>query len=114
MLGILPHAPAGVVNASARLVLFGPDPGVGANSDGLPGLEAVRKIVGAFVVWGLVACVAGLLISAAVWALSSMSGNYHHAGKGKIGVLVSAGAAILIGGANTIIKFFGDIGSGIS
>ena len=42
-----------------------------------------------------IAALAGLIISAAVWALSSHAGNYHHAGMGKRGTLISAGAALL-------------------
>lgn len=114
MLWLLAHAPSTVIAASALLVRLGPDPGINPNSDGLPGLGELRRLVGAGVTWGLVLCVAGMVISAAVWALSSFSGNYHHASKGKVGLLVASGAAILIGGASTIIKFFGDIGSRIS
>jgi len=39
------------------------------NPDGLPGLTQLREIVGALLTWGLVACVAGLVISAIVWAV---------------------------------------------
>jgi len=41
------------------------------NPDGLPGLTQLREIVGALLTWGLVACVAGLVISAIVWAVGS-------------------------------------------
>ena len=89
------------------------DPGVSPNSDGLPGLTVVKQIVGALLTWGLLACVAGLVISVIVWALAHHSGNYHQASSGKTGVLVSAGGALLIGGANAIIGFFSTLGAGI-
>jgi hypothetical protein len=89
------------------------NPGISPNSSGLPGLGEVRKIVGALLTWGLVACVAGLVISAMVWAVASNAGNYHGTTKGKSGVLVSAVAAILIGGANAIITFFAAAGERI-
>ena len=89
------------------------NPGISPNGNGLPGLGEVRKIVGALLTWGLVACVAGLVISAMVWAVSSNAGNYHGTSKGKTGVLVSAAAAILIGGANAIIGFFAAAGQSI-
>jgi hypothetical protein len=89
------------------------NPGISPNSSGLPGLGEVRRIVGALLTWGLVACVAGLVISAMVWAISSNAGNYHGTSKGKTGVLVSAAAAILIGGANAIIGFFAAAGGRI-
>jgi hypothetical protein len=81
------------------------DPGITPNSSGLPGLPALRQLVGALLTFGLVACVAGFVISAATWALSSHSGNAHYAGKGKQGCLIAGGAAILIGSANAIIRF---------
>lgn len=89
------------------------NPNVSPNESGLPGLSVARKLVGALLTWGLVAAVAALAISSAYWAVSSNSGNYHGVGKGKQGVLVSAGAAILLGGANAIIAFFGGLGSEI-
>ncbi|WP_249051519.1 DUF6112 family protein [Cellulomonas fimi] len=89
------------------------DPGITPNTDGLPGLEVVRSIVGALLTWGLVACVAGLVISVIVWAVAHQQGNYSHASSGKTGVLVAAGGAILIGGANAIIGFFSGLGAGI-
>jgi hypothetical protein len=89
------------------------NPGISPNSNGLPGLGEVRRIVGALLTWGLVACVAGLVISAMVWAISSNAGNYHGTNKGKTGVLVSAVAALLIGGANAIIGFFAEAGQRI-
>ena len=46
------------------------DPGVTANQTGLPGLAVVKQIVGALLTWGLVACVAGLVVSVIVWALA--------------------------------------------
>ena len=90
------------------------DPGVSANEDGLPGLAVVRQIVGALLTWGLVACVAGLVVSVIVWALAHQQGNYQHAASGKTGVLVAAGGALLIGGANAIVGFFSGLGAGIS
>ena len=41
-------------------------------------------------------------------------GNYQHAASGKTGVLVAAGGALLIGGANAIVAFFSGLGAGIS
>lgn len=93
------------------LIVLADDPGVTANSSGLPGLTQLREIVGALLTFGLVACVAALVISAVVWGLGSNSGNPHMAGRGKSGVLVSAGAALLIGAANAIVTFFSNAGA---
>ena len=46
------------------------------------------------------------IISAAAWAMGSFGSNSHYAGKGKVGCLIAAGAAILIASANAIIRFF--------
>ncbi len=89
------------------------DPGVRPNGNGLPGLNVLQQVVGALLTWGLLACVAGLVVSVIVWALAHHQGNYAHASAGKTGVLVAAGGALLIGGANAIIGFFADLGAGI-
>jgi len=94
-------------------VLPAGDPGITPNQDGLPGLAVLRSIVGALLTWGLVACVAGLVISVIVWAVAHHQGNYSNASGGKTGVLVAAGGALLIGGANAIITFFSGLGAGI-
>lgn len=83
------------------------------NTTGLPGLAALESIVGALLTFGLIAAVAGVAISASAWAIGAHSSNPHVAGKGKSGVLVAGGAALLIGGANTIVTFFNNAGASI-
>ena len=90
-------------------IFYTQDPGVTPNSTGLPGLSALRQIVGALQTFGLVLCVAAFVIAAAAWAMGSFGNNSHYAGRGKLGCLISAGAAILIASANPIIKFFSGI-----
>ena len=63
----------------------------------------------AAICWG-----GGLLISAAVWALSSHSGNYHHASAGRRGTIIAAVAALLVGAAPAIIAFFQDLGATVN
>lgn len=94
-----------------RLALVARDPGVHPNNSGLPGLAQLRTIVGAMLTFGLVACVAALVVSAVVWGFGSNSGNPHLAGRGKTGVVVAAGAALLIGAANAIVTFFSNVGA---
>jgi hypothetical protein len=86
--------------------------GVGGepNPNGLPGSQALEKLVSGVAFWALLASLAGLLISAAVWALSSHSGNYHHTSLGRRGTIVSAVSAFLVGAAPAIIAFFQDLG----
>ncbi len=95
-----------IVVAATKL---GGDP----NAGGLPGSGALQSLVGGLAFWALLASLAGLIVSAAVWALSSHAGNYQHAGMGKRGTLISAAAALLIGAAPAIIAFFEDLGTSV-
>jgi hypothetical protein len=79
---------------------------VDPNSNGLPGVAAALRIVGALLTFGLIAAVAGIVIGAMVWAVGSHGANPHHASRGKTGVIVSSVAAVLVGSAETIVNFF--------
>jgi hypothetical protein len=79
---------------------------VDPNNNGLPGVNAALRIVGALLTFGLIAAVVGIAIGAIVWAVGSHASNPHHASRGKAGVLVSAAAAVLVGSAVTIVNFF--------
>lgn len=82
------------------------DVNVTPNDNGLPGIHTAMRIIGALLTFGLLAAVAGIAVGAIVWALGSHLSSPHHASRGKTGVLVSAGAAILIGSADAIVNFF--------
>ncbi len=102
-----------VVTYLTWTVLLGANPGINPNQNGLPGLSVVKQLVGALLTWGLIACVAGLVVSVIVWALGHHSGNFSQTAGGKTGVLVAVAGAVLIGGANAIIGFFSTLGAGI-
>ena len=68
------------------------------NDSGLPGIGQLRVIVGAVMTIGLILSVLALIVSAIVWAIATAHGNYATASKGRIGVLVAVGAAVLAGG----------------
>ncbi|KAA9393999.1 hypothetical protein FCK90_08725 [Kocuria coralli] len=80
------------------------------NDDGLPGIAQLRTIVGAVMTIGLILSVLALIISAIVWGFGANSSNPHLAGRGKVGVLVSCGAAVICGASVTLINFFWDVG----
>ena len=80
------------------------------NTDGLPGIAQLRTIVGAVMTVGLILAVLALIVSAIVWAMGTNSSNPHLAGRGKSGVLVALGAAVLCGGAVTLVNFFWNVG----
>ncbi|MFB7251224.1 DUF6112 family protein [Microbacterium sp. NPDC056234] len=80
------------------------------NDTGLPGIPALRTIVGAVMTVGLILSVLALIIAAVVWGFGANSSNPHLASRGKVGVLVSCGAAILCGAAVALINFFWNVG----
>ena len=83
------------------------------NNTGLPGIAELEHLVGAMLTLGLVAALAGLLISSIVWAVGSHSANPVLAGRGKTGVLVAFAAAALTGGAVALIDFFATAGGSL-
>ncbi|EYT55776.1 DUF6112 family protein [Microbacterium oxydans] len=83
------------------------------NSSGLPGIEQLRIIVGAVMTVGLILSVLALIVSAIIWAYGSNSSNPHLAGRGKIGVLISCGAAVVCGASVTLINFFWGVGQAV-
>lgn len=83
------------------------------NTDGLPGIEQLRVIVGAAMTVGLILAVLALIIAAVVWGYGANSSNPHLAGRGKVGVLVSCGAAIICGASVTLVNFFWNVGQSV-
>ncbi|MGB3373929.1 MAG: DUF6112 family protein [Microbacterium sp.] len=86
------------------------DIGITPNDSGLPGIAQLRTIVGAVMTIGLILSVLALIISAIIWGLGSNSSNPHLASRGKLGVLVSCGAAIICGASVTLVNFFWNVG----
>ncbi len=87
---------------------------INPNDSGLPGIAALRTIVGAVMTVGLILSVLALIISAVVWGFGANSSNPHLASRGKLGVLISCGAAIITGAAVTLINFFWNVGQTVS
>ena len=83
------------------------------NSSGLPGIDQLRIIVGAVMTVGLILSVLALIVSAIIWAYGSNSSNPPLAGRGKIGVLISCGAAVVCGASVTLINFFWGVGQAV-
>ena len=83
------------------------------NTSGLPGIDQLRIIVGAVMTVGLILSVLALIVSAIIWAYGSNSSNPHLAGRGKIGVLISCGAAVVCGASVTLINFFWGVGQAV-
>jgi MFS family permease len=82
----------------------------GAN---LPGYSELQHLANGLDGWALLAAVIGIIVGALVWAFGHYSQNYQQAYNGRRGVMVSALAGLLIGGAPHIIDFFVGQGAGI-
>ena len=67
-------------------------------------------VIGALLMIVLIASVLMLVISAAIWAISSTSGNPHTAMRARTGVWVALGAAILAGAATALMNFLLGVG----
>jgi len=76
------------------------------NATGLPGATQLEHLVGTLVVFGVVAGVAGVCISAIMLAVGHHSSNPQVASRGKTGILAAAACAILSGGAMVLTNFF--------
>lgn len=83
------------------------------NTSGLPGIAQLRTIVGAVMTVGLILAVLALIVAAIVWGFGANSSNPHLASRGKTGVLVALGTAVLCGGSVTFINFFWDVGQAV-
>lgn len=88
----------------------GNDVEVNPNPNKLPGGHVIQGLLDGLSGWALWGALAGVLISALVWAVGANAGNYHAAGKGKTGVLIALVAALLVGAGPTLINFFSDLG----
>lgn len=84
---------------------------VDPNTSGLPGIAELEHLVGALLTIALIASLAGLALSAIIWAVGNHSANPTLAGRGKSGVLVAFAAAALTGGAVALINFFAGAGA---
>lgn len=84
---------------------------VDPNTSGLPGIAELEHLVGALLTIALIASLAGLAMSAIIWAVGNHSANPTLAGRGKSGVLVAFAAAALTGGAVALINFFAGAGA---
>ncbi|WP_152363195.1 DUF6112 family protein [Microlunatus speluncae] len=86
------------------------DVNITPNDNGLPGIAQLRTIVGAVMTVGLILSVLAMIISAIVWGFGANSSNPNLAGRGKTGVLVSCGAAVICGASVALINFFWGVG----
>jgi hypothetical protein len=101
------------VLANAQLAIESAAVNVKPNPNGLPGTDALEKLIGGLANLALLACVAGVIIGAGQWALGSRSNNYSHTSDGKSKVLYGLLGAFVIGAGAALINFFYTSGSAV-
>jgi MFS family permease len=104
---VLIDSVAALVPARLADVVLNPDPSQ------LPGGGTLQQLTNGLGGWALVAALVGLLVGAAAWALGSHSQNYQQSFVGRRTVLISGLAALIIGGAPTLINFFFHTGTSL-
>ena len=77
----------------------------------LPGSNVLQQLINGAEAWALGICLLGAFVGAALWAVASHSQNHHYAGRGRMTALTSAGAALVIGAAPTMVNFFQHLGA---
>lgn len=102
-----------LANVMSAPLLVPMDINIDPNTNGLPGINQLRTIVGAVMTIGLILSVLALIVSAIVWGFGANSSNPHLASRGKVGVLVSCGAAVICGASVTLINFFWNVGQSV-
>ncbi|MFD9369263.1 DUF6112 family protein [Streptomyces sp. NPDC060020] len=85
--------------------------GVTPREGGLPGLDVLKNVISSINLFGIIAVVGALAISALVWAWGHHSGGHQAEVNGKKGTFVAAGCALLLGAANGIVAFFSAMGT---
>jgi type IV secretory pathway VirB2 component (pilin) len=79
----------------------------------IPGSVALQDLANGIGGWALIASMVGVVIGAVMWAFGHYSQNYQQAYNGRRGVVVSALAATLIGGAPYIVRFMLSMGTSL-
>lgn len=96
-----------------RLLLLAQNVDLDPNPKKLPGGHVLESLTDGIAGFGLIFCLIGLVVGAAMWGLGSTSSNYQQTLVGKRAFAVSAVAALLIGGAAAIINFFYGAGQNV-
>lgn len=87
------------------LLAQSPVPNVTPDGSKAPGGKGLQEAINVFGFYGLLAAIAGFLLSGAVWAVGGRGGNQMAADGGKTGMAIAVGVAFLIGAAAAIIRF---------
>lgn len=83
------------------------------NPNGLPGTQALEKLVNGLAALALLGCGAALVIGAAQWGLGQRANNYSQAADGKTKMLYGIGGAFVVGAASALVNFFYGAGTAV-
>ena len=84
---------------------------IGPDFGAVGGSSQLRQIVGALLTYSLIVSVLMVIACAATWALGSANGSWQSAARGKAGLCVALGGAVLTGGALTWANWLIDVGA---
>lgn len=89
----------------------GADPGAATSKGSIPASDFITSLAGGLGWLAFIAAIAGIFISAGIWAIGAHSQNFSQTYNGKKGLLVSVLAAVFVGGGSALIGKFYDIGA---
>ncbi len=97
----------------SRALVVLADVAIKPNPNGLPGAGSLQKLIDGLAFFALLACAAGLLLGAALYAFGSRSSNFSQAANGRSMMLYAAVGAFVAGAAPAIINFFQQAGGAV-
>ncbi|MFB7893677.1 DUF6112 family protein [Microbacterium sp. NPDC056044] len=77
------------------------------------GAAQLRDIVGALMMFALIASVLVLIVCAVTWALATGYGHFQTAARARLGVWLACGTAVLAGAAVALVNFLLGVGAGL-
>jgi hypothetical protein len=95
----------------AEVPLF--DPGIKPNDDAIPGIPALRTLLGGVLSFCLFASIGAVIVAFLMWAWGRMSGSTHRVDTGKTAAGWALVSFIGFGMVNTITSWAWGIGQGI-
>jgi hypothetical protein len=102
-----------VVVLAALVTAASPNLSVDPSQSSFPGAQQLQSLINGLGFWALLAALAGMVVGAVLWAVGHHSSNYQQAYSGRKGVVVSGAAAMVIGAAPALIRFFFSLGTAV-
>ena len=97
----------------ALLTVLGQTPDLSPSPSGMPGAAQLANLVQGLAYIALLGCGAGLIIGAGMWGIGASSNPYQVA-NGKRTIVLSALGAALIGASTFLVRYFFNLGTGVS